>query len=62
MSKSQDPEKSKPSLNLDRPSQSVPSIDQAWDDPTEHEHRLRARRGDRSTHRAHHALYEDMLN
>ncbi|MEM7488189.1 MAG: hypothetical protein AAF390_03590 [Pseudomonadota bacterium] len=32
------------------------------DDPAVAARRRAARRGDRSTHRAHHGLYEDLLN
>lgn len=47
---------------FDRPSTSVPSVDRPWDDPVDHAHRLRSREGDRSAHRSHHSLFEDMLN
>ena len=47
---------------LDRPSTSVPSLDRPWDDPAEHARRLDIRAGDRSAHRMHHSLFEDMLN
>lgn len=41
---------------------STPSVDRPWDDPAALERRLKARRGDRASHRAYHSLYEDMLN
>lgn len=47
---------------LDRPSETVPSVDAPWDDPKDRAHRMRAIQGDRSAHRVHHALFEDMLN
>lgn len=47
---------------LDRPSESVPSVDRPWDDPADRAHRRQAIRGDRSQHRVHHAIYEDLLN
>ncbi|MEM7723290.1 MAG: hypothetical protein AAF376_13040 [Pseudomonadota bacterium] len=50
------------STHLDRPSQSVPSVDTPWDDPADRAHRLSVIGSDRSTHRAFHSLYEDMLN
>ncbi|MEL6644873.1 MAG: hypothetical protein AAFQ79_13145 [Pseudomonadota bacterium] len=48
--------------NLDRPSASIPSVDAPWDDPADRAHRLGLMARDRSSHRQHHALYEDMLN
>ena len=51
-----------PQQRLDRPSASIPSVDRPWDDPEDRAHRLGVIRGDRSAHRRHHALYEDMLN
>lgn len=53
----------KPSAaTLDRPGTRVPSVDRAWDDIADLSLRLKARKGDRASHRAHHSLYEDMLN
>lgn len=58
----QETEKLEPNSRLDRPSRRIPSVDSPWDNLEDREHRLAQRKGDRSSHRAHHALYEDMLN
>lgn len=47
---------------MDRPSTSVPSVDQPWDDPVDRAHRRSVIKGDRSSHRVYHGLYEDLLN
>ncbi len=47
---------------LDRPAEHVPSVDRPWDDPAAQAERAARRTGDKSAHRAHHTLYEDMLN
>ncbi len=62
MEQSKKPENTRRHRDLDRPSRSVPSVDRPWDDPSDREHRLKTVKGDRSAHRVHHALYEDMLN
>ena len=48
--------------SLDRPSVSIPNVDQPWDSPEEREHRRKVIGNDRSSHRVFHSLYEDMLN
>lgn len=47
---------------MDRPSPSVPSVDRPWDDPVDRAHRRSVIKGDRSSHRVYHGLYEDLLN
>lgn len=49
-------------VTLDRPSRTVPSVDRPWDDPADRAHRQAVIKDDRSAHRVHHGLYEDMLN
>ena len=46
---------------FDQPSPYVPSVDTPWEDKEEAEARVQVRFGDRSTHRAYHTIYEDML-
>jgi hypothetical protein len=48
---------------LDVPSAMVPNVDRPWDaNPVDRSHRLHRRDGDRSAHRLHHGLFEDLLN
>jgi hypothetical protein len=49
--------------HLDRPATQVPRVDAPCEgDANARIHPPSARSGDRSTHRAHHALFEDLLN
>ncbi|MGR3271003.1 hypothetical protein [Thalassococcus profundi] len=47
---------------MGRPDPSIPTVDRPKDDPAALAKRRRTRRGDRFARRAHHSLYEDMLN
>lgn len=47
---------------LDRPSESIPSIDRPSEDPSERNSRQASANRDLSRHRVYHSLYEDMLN
>lgn len=49
-------------MPLDRPGTMIPGVDHPQQDIEAHSRRLNARRSDRASHRAHHALYEDILN
>ena len=56
------PDNARLPVTLDQPNPSVPSVDRPWDAPSERARRRRASNGDRSAHRVHHVLYEDVLN
>lgn len=61
MTKSDRPETTRSQIDLDQPGHFAASVDVSQQEIAAHSRRLKARMGDRASHRAHHGLYEDML-
>ena len=49
-------------VSLDRPNETIPSVDDPWIDLSSQPRRKQKLNGDRAQHRLYHGFFEDMLN